>query len=139
MASIIKNKEICGGQPTLASTRLIVFNIISGVFMDGLESYSADHDLSTQNILDAIIYCKGLNCQDGNEGYCYGCIMLTIKADMDNNNLSKNEIALPDNSKIIVEGDNIFLGDKNEFDNARFGQIGWGIAETLYNKYHQNS
>jgi uncharacterized protein (DUF433 family) len=135
MTSIIKHKEICGGQPTLKGTRLRVFDIVWGIFSDGLESYTVDHELSLQSIEHVINYCKELQCQDGVPGYCEGCIMSTLNGTAQINKEEVREIILPDKSTISIEGDNIFLGSKTELADARFGQIGWGIAEELYSKY----
>jgi uncharacterized protein (DUF433 family) len=134
---VVKDSKICGGQPTIVGTRLTVFNVVWGILGDGLDSYATDHDLPGPKIKDALAYCKELLCQDNVGGYCYGCIMSTIKGQVNKGDEDAFEVILQDNSKITIEGTNIFLGDKNELDHARFGEVGWGIAEELYNKYYK--
>jgi uncharacterized protein (DUF433 family) len=133
---IVKDENISFGQPTIKGRRLTVHDIVTGISTDGLKGYSDDQQLSIEECKEAIVYCMNLKCQEQAGKFCDGCILSTI-----NNGWSFDkddfELRKIDNDYFLVDRatGSIYLGDKQEYENHLFGDIGWGIAQEIHEKY----
>jgi uncharacterized protein (DUF433 family) len=136
---ITRNPHLLNGQPIIQGRRLSVFNVVYGIYLDGLKNYIEDHELSEIEAKHALEYCKELVCQKmiNGENFCDGCILRSIQ---NGSQLSKdklNEITSNGSKFTIVDKNRIFFGSVEDYENALFGQVGWGIAEYNFKKYFQ--
>src|ERR1700755_641192 len=120
--------EVCNGAPKLKNRRLTVYDIVSGIYNEGLESYSEDREISIEEARQAVWYSKNLQCQiDRPVNFCDGCILRTIKEGWKFKRDELQEVTLEDDTKITLsenEG-SIYLGDINEYEEENFGKMVW--------------
>lgn len=136
-----RNPEVSWNQPTVAGTRLTVYDVVSGIKVDGLLEYMQDHDLKLDAVKESVNYCKELYCQNDKEGeFCNGCILSSIHGGF---NLSKDEIRTieVEGDTFVIHNDNnsIYLGTPEEYVEQSFGRLGWVIAEEDIFKYKELS
>jgi hypothetical protein len=63
------------GRPKLKGRRLTVYDVVSGIHADGLETYLEDREISLEEARQAILYSMNLQCQmDRPPNFCHGCI-----------------------------------------------------------------
>lgn len=121
--------------PSLKGRRLTVYNIVSGCFFDGIESYQNDFELNTNQIKDAITYCKGQKCKEVEQiNFCDGCILRGInEKKFDRRDYLQTDV----NGTAIttsMDGKIVFFGTINELYDEHLGKLGWVIADELHAK-----
>ncbi len=132
---IVKDLRICSGQPTLQGSRLTVYEIVMGVFDDGMFEYAKDHEISIPTIKSTLEYCNNLFCQNDQTGlYCNNCILHSLSS---KNKIDLNEIEKVDEEKeiVIFKDGSIYLGSKKELDDDRLVKAGWVYANSMIKKY----
>lgn len=133
MSRIERNPTKCFSMPSIVGKRLTVFDVVSGCYHEGLDKYITEFNLQKMDAIDALIYCKNLDCQKDfkeSDQYCEGCVLDTLHNGGDNAPMSEVE---SNGLKFIVSDDmkSFFLGEKSEYDEEKFGVMGWIIADEI--------
>jgi uncharacterized protein (DUF433 family) len=128
---VVRNKDICGGQPTLDGTRLRVIDIICGVYTDDLDHYSNAHELSAEGIRNAIFYCKGLHCQDTTGEFCDGCVRSVLN---EKRIISSREKMINFSNGSVLKIDNNYPTVDFDLGNG-YPIIVWRLADKVFDKY----
>jgi len=141
MSSIVIDKNISSGSPTIKDRRLTVFNVVSKIYYESnLQIALEDYEISLETATNAVDYCSSLSCQEDKEliKFCSGCILRTLQ---DGWNFNKNDYTeilcnnFSDNISISKDGNQIFLGSIQQLEDNDFGKIGWLLAEEDKIKY----
>ena len=131
MSNIVRNPLLCSGSPTIAGTRLTVYDVVEGININGFDFYIETFDLKATVAQECVTYCANLRCKDieGEEfSYCYGCILNKVG---DSSLDSIEEITLPTGTKMIKNGSEIFFGSFAEYLQSREKIEGWKLAESI--------
>lgn len=134
---IVKNEQISFGQPTIYGRRLTVHEIVTGVYYDGLEDYLKDFELSIAQVKEGVVYCMNLACQEDKIGkFCNGCILSSLQ-DGVNFDINDFEVRLMNGEQYLIhkKTGSIFWGTAEEYKDELFGDVGWGIAREIFEKY----
>jgi hypothetical protein len=110
---------------------------VTGCYYNGVDYYSKEFGISKEDIYEASIYCKQLQCQENfKEGdkYCDGCILSTLHEGIDGDAVSEIE---SNGFKFVVseDGKSTFLGSMSEYEEETFGVMGWKRASDVMEKY----
>jgi uncharacterized protein (DUF433 family) len=129
--------RVCNGAPKLKGRRLTVYDVVSGIFNEGLDVYLSDKEISIEEASQAILYSKNLQCQiEAPNNFCDGCILRTIKDGWKFSREELQEITLENQTTItLTEGGGIYLGTVKEYENEMFGKLGWAMAEAVLERY----
>lgn len=139
MIKIVRNKSICNGRPTIDSTRLQVYDIISelkeGTTDEEINRILLERGLSKEDASQILDYCGNLVCQEITkpyEKYCSGCILSTLHENYEYKQMDLRKIR----DDVYTKGNNIFfLGNKREIEEEEFGRPGWIIAERIRTQF----
>jgi uncharacterized protein (DUF433 family) len=143
MNSVIINENISSGAPTIRGRRLTVLNVVSKIYYeDSLEAALEDYEITLDEAKDAISYCSSLKCQEDTKliKFCSGCILRTLqeKWKFDRGNYSEFHCEVSNNViTVSKDGNELFLGSKQELEDNLFGEVGWLLAREDKKRYHQ--
>jgi uncharacterized protein (DUF433 family) len=129
--------RVCNGAPKIKGRRLTVYDVVSGIFNEGLDVYLSDREISIAEASQAILYSRNLQCQiDAPQNFCSGCILRTIKDGWKFSREELQEITLENQTKItLTEGGGIYLDAIEKYEHEKFGNLGWAMAETVLQRY----
>lgn len=130
MRKIVSTKDVLFGMPRIDGRRISVYNIVSSLWNNkNIDEYSEIFEISKNEIFNALVYCKNLECQKNNViQYCEGCVLNTI-----NSEKAKINYKELDNGVFIDNDNNIFFADNiSQIENEDFGFSGWYRAEQLF-------
>jgi len=130
---IVRSPDICWGRPRINGTRLQVYDVISDLEDEkNIDGYCERRGLNKNVLIQAVNYCKKLECQyieKEYEKYCSGCILSTLHEDYNYKESNYEEI---DTDLFMDKARNIIaLGNKDEIDQEEFGRPGWVIANEI--------
>lgn len=114
--------------PSVIEHRLTVLNVVCDVYWEDMESFMFDRDLSRDEIKECVIFCKEKACINGSETtFCDGCFLDNITTDskLDLDDFVEKEVASNEFITVSKDGLIIFLGKKDEMENALIGVAGW--------------
>lgn len=131
---IVRTKDISFGRPRLNGTRLEVFNIVSDLFnTSDVSHYLEEYNISYNDAIEIVNYCKTLKCQEINEPfekYCSGCVLSTL-----HENFNYKQIELQELTKELFKDKNrpnfIAIGKKSEIEDELYGKPGWILANEI--------
>lgn len=133
---IISTKEVLFGMPRIEGRRISVYNIISNLWNDrNINEYCELFELSKEDVLGALSYCKELDCQKNNViQFCDGCVLNSINQ----LNTFKLKLKKIDENLFIDEKNNFYINtSESSIENEEFGYMGWVRAEILYKEITQ--
>ncbi|ASZ10858.1 DUF433 domain-containing protein [Chitinophaga pendula] len=126
------------GQPVIKGRRLTVFSALSHAnYAISLTSFLEDFELSLEELVSAVSYCKNRVCHDLNsptDQYCDGCILRSISSgwkSIKDDFVEKNGVSISRDGKIF------FLGSLDELEESEFGIMGWLLAERVEKRLHE--
>jgi hypothetical protein len=135
--SVERNQAISWNQPKIIGRRLTVFDVVYGIYKEGLNDYMEAFELDRDIVKDAANYCASLECQkDKNGNFCNGCVLNSLKNGWKVDKDEFKEISI-DNEKVLIhsKGNSFYLGSMSEYEEDSFGRMGWKIAEDIKIKY----
>lgn len=131
---IIRTRDVCNSRPRIIGTRLEVYNVVSDLYSNtmSLKEYAQEREVSLPILLEALNYCRNLECQkttDPSDKFCSGCILSTLNENYD---FKKNDMIKIDDGiyKDMIK-DYIGLGEKDELKEEEFGRPGWIMASKI--------
>ena len=143
MNSVLINEHISSGAPTIQGRRLTVMNVVSKIYYEeSLEAALEDYEITLDQARDAIDYCSSLKCQEDPKliKFCSGCILRTLqeKWEFDKGNYREFHYELSnDIITVSKDGNELFLGTKQELEDNSFGEAGWLLADEDKKRYRQ--
>lgn len=139
MNYIERNPAKCFSMPSLVGRRLTVFDIVTLVDGDDLKSVLEDFQLTPDQAVSAINYCRTLSCQVDADQYqfCDGCILRSI-ADGDTFDSNDYYEEINEHGTLTTfskDGISVYPGSIEAFEREALGIETWKIASGLLDKY----
>lgn len=136
-AKINRDPFVCWNQPRIITTQLTVYDVVSGIDLEGLQEYMQDYELDLESVHQAVNYCTVLECQKSEGDFCHGCILNTLKHGWEFNKKELQEFSFGNKRYVRdLKTNTVYLGSLEEYEEQSFGRMGWRVAELMKEKYN---